>query len=151
MSVPFIPAIWSIVNLTELKRMSLPRIYLAAAYDRREEINRIARELSESGFRVVSTWHEPGNDDMPLSAQAERDLSEIEECRYLVHFTGGGKGGRIFEAGYALGYGKDLLIVGLRETVFDHMRGDVRQFWTLDDFWGWAADFAAQEHASGED
>lgn len=131
--------------------MSLPRMYLAAAYDRRPDIDALAYELDQVGFRVVSTWHTPGDDNLPLAHQAHRDLDEIEKCQYLVHFTGGGKGGRIFEAGYAYGLGKEILIVGDRETVFDHMHGDVRQFPTLDDFWEWAADCAAQEHASGED
>lgn len=105
--------------------------YLAAQYARRDELREYARELRALGHEVSSRWLRERGDlsgDLTESAalyqeRAERDLTDIDLAQTLVYFTedpavGIKRGGRHVEAGYALGRGKNLYIVGPRENIF---------------------------------
>ena len=117
------------------------RIYLAARYSRREELNDYKADLEAMGHVVTSRWlsgehkwdgegvEHSENDDMltvpPEIAQrfAMDDLEDIDVADALIAFTevartGPARGGRHVELGYALG--RDLIVfaVGPVENVF---------------------------------
>lgn len=111
------------------------KIYLAARYSRREEMLANARILNAIGHWVTSRWingeHEM-HDDRPapeLARQfAEDDIADLEAADLVVAFTeepgakkGRARGGRHVELGYALGMGKQVVVVGHRENVFCHL------------------------------
>jgi hypothetical protein len=123
------------------------RIYLASAFSRNPEMRDIRDRLEALGHKVVSTWHDIQdgdakealfdeqlqNDPGHCAGFAITDLYQIEAMAdTVVSFTGGGgRGGRHVEHGYAMGLGKDTIIVGPREHVFHCL---MRQYDTTDEF-----------------
>lgn len=104
-------------------------VYLAAKYERREELAGYAVALLADGHDVTSRWltgsHGPSfraiNDDERRVA-AEEDLEDIDRASAMVAFTGsGGRGGRHVETGYALAQGMTILLVGAPENVFHYL------------------------------
>lgn len=124
-------------------------IYLAAWFNRHEEVNQHAAELRAMGHIVVSTWHEvvkqqEGASAPELSGDGWRkyeqfawdDLSEVAISDTLILFTSDpphGRGGRHVEYGYALALHKRLIIIGPREHVF-HALGHVIHYNSWDEF-----------------
>ena len=120
--------------------MRRPRIYLAAQYHQKAVIAIYKSELESLGYRVTSTWtDEPQDanvslkdvDDELLAEYAARDIMEIDDADLLVLFTVDPdeltrRGGRHAEFGYALGRGKQLVVVGPRENIFHHLETVVR-------------------------
>lgn len=105
------------------------KIYLAAASYRQKEVRNNHRKLERRGFEVVSSWvfmRTLGAVEK-FPREAKRDLSQIDECDYLILHTEDAKkkkyttGGRFVEFGYAVAKGKKILIVGPRENVFCYM------------------------------
>ena len=109
------------------------RVYLASRFSRLPELLGYKAELEAHGIEVTSRWlmggHEwVGTDDdaLPLEVGAgfaADDIADINAADAIVCFTeaprtGPSRGGRHIEAGYALGMGKILLLVGPRENVF---------------------------------
>ena len=119
----------------------MTRIYLAARYGRREELNVYAEELRFEGYIVDAIWltgdHEAElltSDDAQLFAI--EDLRDIEASDIMINFTepertGPTRGGRHVEFGMAHALGLGLIVVGPRENVF-HALPSVHQF----DKWG---------------
>jgi len=120
---------------------NLVKIYLAGGYPSRHLLEGFATVLQEepqfsSHFFVVSTWHENPSassnnykdyDDTKnparLFLEASNDLQELGEADVLVLFPdslGKSRGGKYFEAGFALGAGKEVVCLGPPESVFDH-------------------------------
>ena len=113
------------------------KLYLAASYLRRAEIQSRAAELRALGHTVTSTWHDrkaPGvRDDgvtltgspEALSALGYRDLREVAAAEVLIAFTEPGptRGGHHWEAGFASGLGREIWVVGERVHVFHHLHG----------------------------
>ena len=100
-------------------------IYLAGSYSHRAEIEARAVELRALGHLVTSTWHDgrhetrPGIDHSGTMAEragwALEDLADIERCKLLIYCADlgpSGRGGAHVEAGYALGKGKLLVVIG---------------------------------------
>lgn len=108
------------------------RIYIAARYSRRFEVEVLARHLRDAGFVVTSRWsqglhdnkrdHVCARDDMEDLALANCVLSLTEEPRQVAT-----RGGRHVEFGVGLACGYRLLLVGPRENVF-HSVPQVEQF-----------------------
>jgi hypothetical protein len=116
------------------------RIYLAARYSRHRELEACASDLRFDGHEVTSRWHkgkhqaldEDLTNDPSLARRfAEDDLADLLRAEMIISFTeiprsGGTRGGRHFEAGYAYMAGLDTWIVGPHENVFHHLPGVVR-------------------------
>lgn len=105
------------------------RIYIAARYDRRFEMLRVASDLMRAGHEITSRWIEGGRGDDPELVAAIEDVGDLERADCLVTFTErpernvawAARGGRHVEFGIALATGKRLCIVGPRENVFHHL------------------------------
>lgn len=118
-------------------------VYLAGRYDRRSELQEVARLLEATGwFEVTSRWLKEDH-EMPVDVISEEeqdltaslaldDLIDISRADFVVHFTedrssGYNRGGRHVEMGLGIGMGKKNFIVGPRENVF-HFLPNVTQF-----------------------
>ena len=115
------------------------KAYLAAGFQRQEEIKQIARKLRQSGIIIASTWHDREESDTDyenFARYAERDLDELDSADTFVLFNGPTTaGGRHVEFGFVLGYNwlqpqgarnvnhYDIHIVGKLENVFQYMEG----------------------------
>ena len=114
------------------------QVYLAARYSIKDQIKAHGEELQELGMESTSRWcHEKlkGSaqlDDVPesfLLSAAINDIEDMHRADVVVLFTVNPReatvrGGRHFEAGYAMGIGKPLIICGPVENIF-HMLPNV--------------------------
>lgn len=111
-------------------------IYLAARYDRREEMQQVALKLEGWGHTVVSRWidgHACADSECTpeeLAAFATEDIADIQDADCLIAFTedpatsGYQSGGRHVELGIALGAGEIYVdVIGPRENVFHRLPG----------------------------
>lgn len=111
--------------------MSPGKIYLAAAYQRIDEMRGVRDVLGALGYQVTSRWIDQrgkgeglGTADLADNPEqgiqyAELDLEDLRAAETVISFTGAsGRGGRHVEFGAALALGKHLIIVGPREHVF---------------------------------
>ena len=111
------------------------RIYLAARYSRRGELNQYANDLRSFGHTVDARWL-LGNHENPANLEgnpvrdrvwALEDYEDVFRADLLIAFSeapgGPGRkaGGRHVEMGLALAWGKEILVVGPRENVFHSM------------------------------
>lgn len=126
-------------------------IYLAARFSKRHIVHEIGKELEKNGHKIVSRWSLPGSDHVKkvgLSEQAEdaerrrfamEDLEDVKAADWVVSLMepprNDGRGGRHVEFGFALALGKELTIIGDRETVFHHL-DEVEHFDTVESFLG---------------
>ena len=108
------------------------RLYLAAAFARRAELQTYAAELRQSGHTVTSRWHEGerhqateeellGPDQTLAIRLAYEDWDDLERAELLIAFTDGQQrpgGARHAEFGLALGLHMVCWICGPREHVF---------------------------------
>jgi len=114
------------------------KVYLAARYSRKDEIKEKKEELKTLGIECTSRWAEEeieGSaqlDDVAesfLLSAAINDIEDIKKANCTVMFSVNPReatvrGGRHWEAGFAYGLGKPLIICGPQENVF-HMLPDV--------------------------
>lgn len=141
----------SVCRRGQKQAVRVVRIYLAAMYSRRAEMERYAESLRRYGLTVDARWftgqHESSESqeqEMTLGQRrvaAVEDIEDLTAADALVAFTeppnvqGDGltRGGRHVEFGMALALGKPVVVVGPRENVF-HTLPQVRQFddWTDD-------------------
>ena len=135
------------------------KIYLAAAYARREQMQHVAHRLEQAGHHVTSRWINrdsgdaaaidacpiPGHYRAAAGEIAQADLDDIKACQLLIAFTETGgphqhlidtdrtaRGGRHVELGYALALGKKAATVGPLENIFCALPR-VYHYHTLDD------------------
>lgn len=114
------------------------KIYMAAKYSRREEMENYAPRLEAAGWKVNARWvfgEEEGMSGADISAM---DLEDVETSDALVIFTHPraepqSGGGRFVEMGYAMALNKDIYVIGPVENVFceDIV---VKRFDTLEEF-----------------
>ena len=114
------------------------RVYLAAAWSRKDEIKKIADELISLGINIQSRWlSEPAifpadvSKAMFLQQRAEIDEEDILECTILVRFSDDrstefvpahlATGSRMYEMGLARLNGAQLVVVGGHQCVFDYL------------------------------
>ena len=118
------------------------RVYLAAAWSRKDEIKKIADDLIELGVNVQARWlEEPTTSPYGIDRstfmreRAEIDVDDVLACDILVRFSdnlctatvpsGLATGARMFETGLAWSLRKKIIVVGGFQCVFDYL-GDVR-------------------------
>lgn len=119
-------------------KTELPKIYLAARYARREEMEVVADKLSDAGFGITSHWVYGAEEGLTYEDIAVMDIDDVTSADVILSFTepygtphvGGG---RHVEFGYGLALGKEMAIVGYTENVF-HYYPDVRRYDNLEDF-----------------
>ncbi len=123
------------------------RVYLAARYDRRNELREYREQLQSNGVIVTSKWlNETSPLDGKLSNEKEEfyvhtanvDLQDIDAADALVFFSedplvGVPRGGRHFEMGYAHAKEKPVYVIGVHENVF-HYRDRVYHYDTFEKF-----------------
>ena len=113
------------------------KIYLAAAWGRREEILRVADRLRLVGVEITSNWlteeegMQSGSKERFLRERAYVDLQDVDRADVLVRFADMPRtrkvpralisGARMFEMGYAKAKGKGLIVVGGKQHVFDRL------------------------------
>lgn len=98
------------------------KIYIAARYQRREEMLLVAKALDRLGHTVVSRWIN-GHTSSPAK-NAQEDLDDIRRADAMILFSDREpttSGGCHVETGVALAIGKPLAIVGPRENIFHHL------------------------------
>jgi hypothetical protein len=116
------------------------KIYLAAAWSRRDEIAGVARQLEQiPGIEITSRWlHEPtvlghkivrGNTFRRRRAQ--EDVADVRKAEMLVRFSDDlsgptvpatlATGSRMFEMGLAYAEGKKVVVVGGTQPIFDYL------------------------------
>lgn len=105
--------------------MSPRRIYLAARFSARPEMEIIANRLAALGHTITASWVYGGEDGLTRAKIALLDLADVDRADTVISythprgtFTNGG--GRHVEFGYALARGKRLVVIGERENVFHH-------------------------------
>jgi nucleoside 2-deoxyribosyltransferase len=115
------------------------KVYLAGAFERREEMREVRNRLNAFGYTVTSRWIDILDDVNPIGAAdlkdevglmrandfAIADLHDVYDADLVIMFSGGGRGGRHIEFGYAVALDKELIIVGERENVFHALSGVV--------------------------
>jgi hypothetical protein len=103
------------------------KLYLAARYDRREEMAALADAIEDLGHEVTARWVD--GHGQPDGESARYDLTDVIVADALVLFTEeptasvpfAARGGRHVEFGYALKAGKRMFIVGARENIFHEL------------------------------
>ena len=119
-------------ELTSYKPFRSGGIYLAAAFRRKAEIAKYAATLRQMGFAIVSTWHDRLDDESDTEEASHEDLrkfaildlDDLHQADQFILFNGvGRRGGRLVEFGYAVAYQLDIMIVGPKTTIFDHLPG----------------------------
>jgi nucleoside 2-deoxyribosyltransferase len=101
-------------------------LYLAAKYDKREQVNQIAEQVRQSGHTVRAEWLDGSHTGLSEDEQwsyARKDLTDIRACTHFVMFQLPVEhpelsAGRHVELGYAMALGKYCIIVGGGESVF---------------------------------
>jgi nucleoside 2-deoxyribosyltransferase len=121
------------------------KVYLAAAWGRREEILAVAERLRAVGVEVTSGWlieekgMQTGSHEKFLREHAYVDLQDLDAADAVVRFADDyvktksrrsispslASGARHFEFGYAKAKGKTLYVVGGKQNVFDRLDGIV--------------------------
>jgi hypothetical protein len=114
------------------------KVYLAAAFYRRDEILGIAEELRNLGIEVTSRWLVEQK-DIPtdrsratfLAGRAQIDLDDIDRADVLVRFSDDlstptvpshlATGSRMGETLWALAHNKTVIVVGGYQCVFDYL------------------------------
>jgi hypothetical protein len=114
------------------------KVYLAAAFCRKEEILEVAHQLEELGITVTSRWLTEQK-DVPtdtsksafLAERAQIDLDDIDRADVLVRFSDDlssptvpshlATGSRMGETLWALAHDKTVIVVGGHQCVFDYL------------------------------
>lgn len=124
------------------------KIYLAAAWSRKNEIASLAQELNKiPGIEVNARWlHEPttgvvsgqesygGSDVFQFrQARALYDVEDVTDSDMLIRFTDDlsgafvparlASGARMFEMGLAYAQKKPIVVVGGFQPIFDYLPG----------------------------
>ena len=138
----------------------MSRLYLAASFNRAEEMRGYRDELRGLGHHVTSRWIDVGGSSMreeevltnPSIAQghAVDNIADIMSADAMLMFTGvpSTTGGRHVEFGVALMIGKQVIIIGPRENVFQVYQG-VDQFDTWTKFIDQVRSISASSSAQG--
>jgi hypothetical protein len=114
------------------------KIYLAAAYERNEEMRGVRDVLEAIGYKVTSRWIDQHEGEVPVAIggdslnanpeahyrYADIDIADLRAANVVVSFLGApGRGGHHIEFGLAVAWSKHLVVVGQRENVFHALPG----------------------------
>jgi hypothetical protein len=123
------------------------KVYLAARYDRKEEMKAYREILQrDHNVKVTSNWlDEPTSPssnmgegtDIFYTMTACKDLMDVDAAHVVIFFSENPlqrwkRGGRHVEFGYALRADKTIWVVGPKENVF-HYRPRVHHFETFEE------------------
>jgi hypothetical protein len=110
------------------------KIYLAASYSRRLEMLRRGKDIIALGHKLSCRWIHGGHKMDPAGSRimqnerfAREDLEDLRAADCMIFFSAlpgvasKGKGGRHVEFGYALAFGKRLIVIGAPENVFHYL------------------------------
>ncbi len=116
------------------------KVYLAARYDRRDELRKYREVLQSLGIQVTSRWlDENTSTNSQMGDETEAfyvetaaiDITDIERADAFILFSenpleGFKRGGRHFESGYAFKAKKVIYVIGeWKENVFHYLPGMV--------------------------
>lgn len=116
------------------------KVYLAARYHRREEMETVyAPRLPDLGHECIARWVYGGEEGLSRRDIAELDLEDVRSADMIILFThprGEPQpgGGRFVEFGYALAFNKRCVVIGPEENVF-MCAPTVEVYPTWDDFY----------------
>lgn len=101
------------------------KIYLAAPFSERAQMEAAADWLKTQGHEITARWVYGGEDGLTRGQIALLDIEDVDACDTLVSFTKPRGtlttgGGRHVEFGYGLARGKKMILIGERENVFHH-------------------------------
>lgn len=111
------------------------KIYIAARYNRKEEMKGVAARLRTAGHKVASMWmYETYEANVTLNQVPQEILREIALSDYIElgaadavlmfsedPLVGTPRGGRHVEFGIAIGMGKDIYVIGPKENIFHYL------------------------------
>jgi hypothetical protein len=111
------------------------KVYLAARYGRKAEMQEVAKILEAIGITVTSRWlTEPESANVveeELQQAALRDYDDIRTVDYFVRFSDDlstptipsswGTASRMEETGMAEAWGIPIIIIGPKQSVFDRL------------------------------
>lgn len=109
------------------------KVYIAALYSRRAEMENYANKIIDAGHTVTARWVFGGEEGLSRAQIALLDLEDVDKAEVVVSFTHAHGtptvgGGRHVEFGYALAKGKKVILIGDRENVFhDHPQVETYQ------------------------
>lgn len=88
------------------------RVYCAAPWEFKNETQAVAQTLEAKGITVTHRWWEqPDTDDASiLRRHASADLRGVQDCDLLVVLALKKSEGKATEMGYALAYGKPIIV-----------------------------------------
>jgi nucleoside 2-deoxyribosyltransferase len=114
----------------------MKRLYLAARFTDRPQMETAANRLKSLGYEITARWVYGGEDGLTREHIAIMDIEDVDACDTLVSFTQpygsvNKGGGRHVEFGYAMARRKRLVVIGERENVFHH-HPDVEIYPTFD-------------------
>lgn len=111
------------------------KLYLAAAFSRRDEMRVVAKELYQAGYTITSRWIENTpqviKDRRGKMEDAFMDVQDLRAADVLVRFSDNleqptipaklGSGARMFEFGMAWERGIPVVVVGGKQNIFDNL------------------------------
>ena len=114
------------------------KAYLAARYNRREELEVIANSLRAYGIETIARWVFGEEQGLSRESIALMDIEDIDKSEMVISFTEPWdtpvvRGGRHVEFGYGLAQGKRMILIGNRENVF-HWHPSVEVYANIDEF-----------------
>ena len=110
-------------------RTSSPvKVFLSAAFPRRDEVREIANLLRGMGHKVVSRWVDANDEDTSenQSRWALLNMADAVRAEVFIGFAsasgdpGAARGGRHCELGAALALCKEVILIGKPEHAFHH-------------------------------
>lgn len=100
-------------------------IALAASYQHKEKMQAFARELEELNWHNISRWvdsEDDNNDTESYHQFADDDMRDIYDAKNFILFTEPyptpDRNSRLVEMGMALAYGKIVITIGPKETIY---------------------------------
>ena len=115
----------------------MTQVFISAAWSRREEARKLAEDLEEQGVYVKAQWlyekpAQPGHEESHVIDMIYQDLRDIRDCNVFVRLADNlseatvpshlATGARMFEQGIAWGMSKEIIVVGGKQMIYDHMR-----------------------------
>lgn len=117
----------------------MSKVYIAAVYERREEMQGYIPEIVRAGHEVTSPWLTGTNAGKTRSQLALGDLEDVSKADVLLAFTSpyghlSRSQGRHVELGYAICKGLQIHLIGEREDNIFHHHPTVRLFSSFEEW-----------------
>ena len=113
------------------------KAYIATRFEDRGKVYRLERNLRDSPFEVISTWHlRNRRKKFDPTQEAQIDLQELSDASVLLVLAVKKKvrGGYLFESGFAHARGKPIYLIGESEVVFFKLIPRKRRFRSVKEF-----------------